>query len=182
MLFKSCGFCAAIILLLSIQAPASTVLMSYDVTGLGGNVYRYDYSIYNNGTLGAGVPILLFDVLFDPAIYQESSLSIVTPSSLQAQWSELLLASAPGVPALYDVMALNGGIPDGSTVSGFAVQFAWLGQGDPGFQPFKIYSPDDYVLLQSGDTVNTGVPEPSVFCVLGISLAYGAWKIRRRRV
>src|SRR5690349_2660222 len=106
---------------------------------MGGNVYRYIYTITNSGPVGAGAPVQLFDILFDTSRYQQSSLQIVTPSTLQLAWSETLLGALPGVPAAYDVLALHGGIPAGNTVSGFAVQFTWLGPGLPGPQPFQIY-------------------------------------------
>jgi hypothetical protein len=144
---------------------------------LGGSAYRYEYSVYNDGSLGAGVPIELFDVLFDPALYQESSLQIVTPDPPKSEWSEQFLASLPGVPAAYDALALTGGIPDGSTVGGFAVEFIWLGPGLPGGQPFQIYSVDRFRPLETGGTV----PEPSFLCVLALSLAYGARKIHLSR-
>jgi len=177
MSFRSCVLCAGIGLLLSNQAVANTVVFGYSLTGLGSNVYRYDYSIYNNGSLGAGVPIQLFDILFDTGLYLDSSLLIVTPAPLQSQWSETWLSQLPQLPAAYDVLALGGGIPVGSWVSGFAVQFTWLGPGLPGSQPFRIYSPQTFEVLQTGNTS----PEPSFFGALGLSLAYGVWKVRRRQ-
>jgi hypothetical protein len=178
MLFKPFALCAAVMLLLSLPASAVTAVMLYNTTPLGGSVYRYDYSIQNNGSLGAGVPIQLFDILFDPSLYLESSLLSVTPDPPASQWTEQFLTSLPGVPAAYDVMALGGGIPDGSTVSGFAVRFTWLGPGLPGSQPYRIYSPSTFELLESGIT---GAPEPAGFCLIGISLALGAWKRYRAR-
>ena len=165
--------CAAIIFW-SVPSIASTVSMTYELTPLGGNVYRYDYSVDNNGSLGAGVPIELFDIFFNPALYDEASLTVATPSPLSTQWSETFLGSLPGIPAAYDALALSGGIPDGSTVSGFAVQFTWLGNGTPGSQPFSIYSAN-FDLLQNGTTApgNT-VPEPSFVWALGIALASAA--------
>ena len=173
MFFRACGACVAIILL-STQAVAGTVSIDYNLTGLGGNVYRYNYTVHNNGP----GPIQLFDIFFDPALYQESSLSVVTPSPLSSQWSEIFLSSLPGIPAAFDAMALNGGIPAENTVSGFAVQFNWLGQGVPGSQPFEIQDPVSFAVLQSGATA----PEPAAVWMLGIGLGYVARRAWQKRV
>jgi hypothetical protein len=93
-----------------------------------------------------GRDIQAFDILFDSALYLESSLTSVSPPEITAVWDELILTSAPGLPAFYDVQALTGndGIAPGATVSGFAVEFTWLGDpAGPGIQPFLIYDLDD---------------------------------------
>jgi hypothetical protein len=157
------------------------VLINYNVINLGNAEYQYDYSISNNGSLGSGVPIQLFDIFFDPTLYQ--GLSIVTPpapAAPAAQWSQIILNAVGSVPADYDALALDGGIPAGTTISGFAVQFDWLGQETPGSQPFQIYDPNTFALLQSGST-STAAPEPATLWMLGIVLAYGAWKIPGKR-
>jgi hypothetical protein len=153
MLFRSC-FLSASLILLSFQAAADTLPFSYSLINLGSGDYQYDYTIYNNGSLGATVPVQLFDVFFDPALY--SDLSIVTPSPLASQWAETIFPAGLGQPADFDVLAQppNGGIPVGGTASGFAVDFTWLGQGQPGFQPFQISDSGDFALLQSGNTIN----------------------------
>ena len=145
---------------LSTQSVPGVISVSYDVVHLGGNVYRYVYSITNNGSAGSAAPMQLFDILFDTNLYQEPSLQIVTASSLQVQWSEELLLSLPGVPATYDALTLRGGIPAGSSVTGFSVQFVWLGPGVPGSQPFQIFDPTTFQVLQTGHTVNSSSPVP----------------------
>lgn len=203
MLFSSCRSTAGIILLLLSQAVvgsgaskhgdreaimlrslasqniSGTISVNYDLVPMGGNVYRYVYSITNNGTLGSNVSVQLFDILFDTSLYREPSLQIVTPGSLSALWSQLLLTSLPGVPATYDALALQGGIPPGSTVKGFSVQFLWLGSGTPGSQPFQIFDPTTFQLLQTGQTVGSspstplGAPALSTFSLvlIGVGLA-----------
>jgi hypothetical protein len=172
---------------LSSQTVAGTISVSYNLVSLGGNVYRYVYSITNNGSVGGGAPVQLFDVLFDTSLYREPSLQIVTPSSLQAQWSEELLASLPGVPAAYDALALRGGILAGSTVSGFSVQFTWLGSGVPGSQPFQVFDPVTFQLLQTGQTVGSsavGAPAASTLSLIliGVGLALtGAYQAKPYR-
>ena len=161
---------------LSSQTAGGTISVSYDLVPMGGNVYRYVYSITNNGSLGSNVRVQLFDILFDTSLYREPSLQIVTPVNLSAQWSQLLLTSLPGVPAAYDALALQGGIPPGSMVSGFAVQFTWLGSGTPGSQPFQIFDPTTFQLLQTGQTAGTpssaplGAPAASTFSLILMGL------------
>jgi hypothetical protein len=158
------------LLIAGLTAPAQAISIQYDVIALGGNQYRYDYSITNDGSLGSGTAIQLFDILFDPANFLESSLTISTPSPLAQGWDQLILASAPGVPAAYDALATAGGIADGSTVGGFAVEFTWIGTGLPGSQPFAIYDPSTFDLLSEGTTTSV-VPTPAAAWLLGSGLA-----------
>jgi MYXO-CTERM domain-containing protein len=58
-----------------------------------------------------------------------------------------------------------GGIPVGGAVSGFAVQFDWLGSGAPGAQPFDIVDPQTLQPLFSGTTV----PEPAGLLLLALA-------------
>ncbi len=151
-------------------APARAIGITAEITALGGDSYRAVYAVHNDGSLGAGVSVLLFDLLFDPTDALESSLSIVSPASVSSGWSELLLASAPSVPAAYDALALGAGIADGGTVSGFAVEFQWLGAGAPGSQAFAIYDASSFALLESGATT---VPEPPLLGYLAVLGAVG---------
>jgi hypothetical protein len=161
-----CGFLA---ILCSLISPAHATSIQYDLVALGGDDYRYVYSITNTGSLGSGVPIQLFDVDFDPAQYLESSLTITTPSPLSGNWDQIFLASAPGAPAEYDALALTGGIADGTTVTGFSVDFTWIGTGTPGIQPYGIYDPDTFVLLEQGVTASP-VPVPAALWLFGSGL------------
>lgn len=176
MLFRTLGICVPMIFL-AFQASADTVI-DYGLTALGGNEYQYTYSVFNDGSLGANVPIQLFDIFFSPALYQAGSLDIVTPDPLNSQWSQEILASVGTAPAAFDAFALGGGIPVGNTVAGFAVQFEWIGAGLPGAQAFQISDPTSFNVLQNGKTMsNAGAgatPEPSTFWMamaLAIALA-----------
>ena len=162
------------------QAVAGTISVQYTLTPLGGNLYTYNYSIYNDGSLGSGVPVQLFDILFNPSLYQEAGLQITTAAALNTQWSQQFLFSVPPLSSAYDVLALSGGIPVGSTVSGFTVEFMWLGSGTPGAQSFFIYDPNTFALLDNGTTVNSQTPEPATFLMLAVGLVYVGYKKRRR--
>jgi hypothetical protein len=134
------------------SSPARAIEIHYVSTPLGSDSYEFEYAVANDGSLGAGVPVLLFDILFDPNGYDESSLAIVSPASVTGRWSELILGSAPGVPAAYDALATAGGIADGASESGFAVRFHWLGPGTPGPQPFEIFDPNTFEQIGGGVT------------------------------
>jgi hypothetical protein len=176
MVSRSVRFAIWIALLLSGRIAFAAVNVRYIVEPVGGNVYRYVYSITNSG----GSPtVQLFDILFDTSLYQESSLQIVTPAPLNSQWSQQILHSVPPiVPAAYDVFSIAGGIPAGATVTGFSVQFTYLGSGTPGAQPFQVYDATTFALLQAGTTLQgiTSIPTASTvsLSVLGLGLAIAA--------
>ncbi len=145
------GVLSAALILLSFQAVADSLPFTYSLVNLGSGEYQYDYSIYNNGSLGAGVAVQLFDIDFDPVLY--SNLSIVTPNPLASQWTEQIFGAVGSSPAFFDVSTpTNGGIAVGDTVSGFAVDFDWLGTGQPASQPFQVYDPNSFAELQSGNS------------------------------
>ena len=173
--------------LLLLANPAKAIIIDYDLTSLGGDSYRYDYTVTNDGSLGVGVALEWFAILFDSALYDESSLFIVTPDPPASGWDELILASGVGVHPAYDAFALTGGIAADASVSGFAVQFDWLGAalgaGLPGAQPFEIYDPNTFDVLATGSTrvTSTAVPEPGTLALLfwGAVVASATW-LRRR--
>ena len=165
---------------LSLSTSAHAITIQYDLSSLGGNTYRYDYTITNDGSLGIGVPVQLFDIYFDPALYLESSLSIATSGPAALNWDQLFLSSGPLIPAAYDAFALSGGIADGAVVSGFAVDFTWLGLGTPGAQLFEIYDSTTFALLDSGAT--HAVASPGTLPLLGLGAMAMLWMRRRQRV
>jgi hypothetical protein len=138
--------------LLLLAKSAAAIVVEYDVTSLGGDSFRFDYTVTNDGSLGAGVALGLFDILFDPGLYDESSLTIVTPGPPALDWDEIILASGVSVPAPCEAFALAGGIPDGDTASGFAVEFMGLGPAGtlPGDQDFEIFGSNTFAFLETG--------------------------------
>lgn len=170
-----------LILALCVQT-ASATLIRYELTPTGGNNYRYEYTVTNDGTLGAGVALEWFAILFDPALYDETSLTIVTADPPAADWDELILGSGLLVDAAYDVFALGGGIADGDSVAGFAVEFTWLGAGMPSAQGFEIYDPVNFNVIETGSTraTVTSVPEPDTPALLLLA-ALAAAMLRRKR-
>lgn len=170
------------LVLLAHTQTAGAIAIHYDLTALGGDDYRYEYTVTNDGTLGAGVALEWFAILFDPALYDETSLTIVTANPPAADWDELILGSGLLIDAAYDVFALAGGIADGDSVSGFAVEFSWLGAGMPFAQGFEIYDPVSLNVIETGSTraTVTSVPEPGTPALLFLA-AIAAAMLRRKR-
>ena len=168
---------------LSLSTSAHAIAIQYDITSLGSSNYRYDYTVTNDGSLGSGFPVSLFDIYFDPALYLESSLSIATPGLLASSWDQSILSSGLLIPAAYDAYALNGGIADGSFASGFAVEFTWLGLGAlPGSQAFDVYDPTSFAVLESGSTTALAIPAPDTLALIGIGAVALLWTRRRKRL
>jgi hypothetical protein len=157
--------------------PTPTPHISYSVADLpdvnpGQNLYRYDYSLdafpypANHG----------FQVLFDPALYASLQLA---PPAVGADW---VISSAQPVPRLLllDPPAVNGSyaaealVAEPSPLTGFSIDFVWLGTGAPGSQPFDIFIAyhgeyvTNYNQVESGRT--TAVPEPASAALLAIGM------------
>lgn len=176
------GLAASCLLLVSVQAAAAAVSIHYSVVPMGGNVYRYVYSVSNS----SGSPAAkLFDIHFATSLYDESSLQIVTEPGLSAQWAQQILVSVPpSLPAAYSSFALSGGIPAGSTVTGFSVQFTWLGPGSPGSQEFQVFDATTFTLLETGVTAHApqSIPAASTLSLALLSLAMAVTVGRQMRL
>lgn len=171
-------FTCLVLLLTAYSAHAAVV--EYNLTSLGDNSYQYDYTISNDGSLGPGVDIKWFAILFDPALYDENTLTIATPEPLNSDWDQLILGSGLLIPAAYDVFARSSGIVEGTPLAGFAVQFDWLGAGLPGSQAFEVYDGITGDLIDQGATV---VPLPGALVLfLTAFLGIGALNGKRRLI
>lgn len=165
---------------------AQAILIEYELANLGGNMYRYDYTVTNNGTLSGAASVEAFLIEFDEFLYKESSLKHVTPGPLGTQWYEEILGSVPAIsPPDYSADAsgdLSQAVSNGNSLGKFMVEFEWMGAGTPGSQLFEIYDLNDtdpvnqpWLLVESGQTQlkQAGphpAPEPAVLALFGMGL------------
>ncbi len=152
--------------LLAAAGQSQASIINYTLTPLGGTNYRYDYTVTNDGSITSTVS--LFDISFDPALYDELSL---TDLSTAADWAIAIFGSGVGIPAAFDAFATGAGIGVGQSLGGFAVSFSWLGGGSPGAQAFQIYDATTFDLLGEGvTTAASPVPVPGTLGLLSLGL------------
>lgn len=160
---------------MAVPAPAATI--SFQVTDLpdrlpGEDLYRYAYSL-SDFPYPAGHG---FSIAFDHLLY--TSLED-PPPSVGSDWDVISIQPDLAVPddGLFDALAL---VDAPATLTGFMIEFVWLGGGVPGSQPFVIYD-SAFATIESGVTVAgpaVAVPEPA----LGLLLSLGALLCARSRV
>ncbi len=152
-------------------AWAQSVAITFDASEAGGSRWQYIYDVANTSL---PEPIQEFTIWFDVDLY--ANLSIVTPNPPAADWDELIAQPDPVLTddGFYDAAALAGGIPNGGNVTGFCVEFDWLGIGRPGSQTFDIIDPDTYQTIYSGTTA----PEPGTLALFALAAALSAKRSR----
>jgi hypothetical protein len=146
-----------LLLAVLLTGTAHASLIEFSVANLGANAWRYAYEITNDSLPGG---INEFTIHFDRALY--SGLSV---SGTPAGWDSLVVQPDPAIPAngFFDSLALAQPLALGSSLSGFAVDFIFLGAGTPGVQPFDIVDPATFAVLASGTTqpAQIGPPPPN---------------------
>jgi hypothetical protein len=157
------AFCFVASLVAPIAAARATIITfeAIDLTDVvpGENLYRYVYSLdafpYDAG-YGFSIyfPFFLHTALESP------------PPAVSADWDVLSLQPDWGLPAdgIYDALAL---VSEPATLSGFTIDFVWLGSGAPSSQFFLVYD-SAFNPVESGQTFP--VPESGTFCLLSIGL------------
>ena len=152
--------------------------VSFQITSLGSNNYRYDYSV-------SGIQFQVnqeLDIRFDPSLYGTLSNGSALPG-----FDLLLLQpnNPPGVFGDYSAMAL---LNNPSLSGTFRVNVHFLGNGLPGSQPFFINQLDAngtlLAQITSGNSTQVGgaVPEPAGWTLAGAAFLMGGvwWAVRRR--
>ena len=125
--------------------------ISYTLTNISANRYRYDYTVTNDGSLPGAAAVNWIYILFastpidlqpdgipDHTIYDN-----VAVAASPANWDVILqppTLSFGGADGVLDALALPGpGVASGNSLGGFSVAFDWWGPGLPGAQPFAIW-------------------------------------------
>ncbi len=125
-----------------------------DIEPLGGNDYICRYSIVNS----QAAPIEQFILFFDYQLYR--NLMIVSDPAVSAlRWHEDLLQPEPYwvFDGIYRAVCLGDGIGQFESLSGFAVQFTYLGPGQPPEQPFQVISKTYQTITEQGQTSSSAL-------------------------
>lgn len=159
-----------LLFLSALAGPAAATTIFFEATDLpdrlpGEDLYRYAYSL-------SDFPFPArygFSIAFDHMLY--ASLES-PPPSVGSDWDLLSIQPDPALPddGLFDALAL---VDFPATLSGFTIDFVWLGGGVPGSQPFVIYD-STFATIESGRTVAVteppAVPEPPALGLILLSL------------
>lgn len=156
--------------------PAQATLITFDVTNIAGNIFEYTYTV-QNGTFG--VDIEEFTIYFDVNLFQNLSFAAAS-----AGWDPLVVQpdAVLADDGFYDALALAVGIAPGDTLGGFSVRADFLGAGTPGAQPFEIFDPLTFALVDSGTTVRAdavAVAEPASMWIFALGFLAIAGAARR---
>lgn len=170
---------------------ASAMSITYSLTNISANRYRYDYTVINDGSLPASAAVNWIYILFastpidlqpdgipDHTIYDNLAIT-----ASPANWDVLVqppTLSFGGADGVLDALALPGpGVASGNSLGGFSVAFDWWGPGLPGAQPFAIWElnatttlpPDCQHTSPTGsDPIACGMTEAAVPMPAGIWL------------
>jgi hypothetical protein len=131
---KRLTFLGPILVALALGAAAHAQV-TYTATDVSGSTWQYNYTFTNNLASGNIGEVTVY--------YALGSYEGLSVASSPGNWSPLVAQPDPSLPAdgFFDVQATDAGLASGNSVSGFAVDFTWLGAGTPGSQVFNIVNP-----------------------------------------
>lgn len=156
-----------------IVSTAHAATVAYEVTFLGGNQWRYDYTVNNS------MPSLRFDeltVYFDVNRYSTLASPLAPPG-----WDPIVIQPDIHIPAngFYDALNLSGINTTGASISEFFVSFDYIFAGTPSSQTYELVDSSTFSIVGSGMTIEapvvpnppSTVPEPSSLLLMLLGLA-----------
>lgn len=165
--------------LLAAGSTASAGIITYDVVGLGGASWRYDYQLTNDALTQA---VDEFAIYFDVSLYRD-----LRDATGPLGWDLLVAQPDAALPddGFLDALALLQPLAPQATLGVFSIAFDFLGVGTPGAQAFQFFDSSTFQVLDAGVTQFRGlsetVPEPSSLVLLFIALgAMGSRALRSR--
>jgi hypothetical protein len=161
---------------LTYASTANAAMVEYSLTALGGDVWRYDYTVSN---IGPAENFDEFTVYFDTP-----GVTGITAIATPAGWSSLVVQPDPLLPdaGFFDALNLSGAVPAASVIPGFSVSFSYLAGLTPGAQRFDLVISEPFETVYSGITSTTPspVPLPASAALLLMGLGAGAFGSRAR--
>ena len=170
--------CAAVLALLLWPAsvPSLAAAVTYQAVALGGDAWRYDYVVKNDGSPAA---IEEFTIFFDVGLFADLAVA-----ASPADWDPLVAQPDPALPAdgFFDALALGAGLLDGEEAL-FSVTFTYSGPGAPGAQAFHVVDPASFDVIERGLTsAAVALPEPGTLPLLLVAAVVLLALGRRRRI
>lgn len=155
-------------------APARAAAVTYQATALGGDAWRYDYVVKNDGSPAV---IQEFTIFFELGLYADLAVA-----ASPAGWDAQVVQPDANIPAdgFFDALDLGAGLLSGEEAL-FSVTFTYSGAGTPGAQSFDIVDPLTFAVIDSGRTLAAvPVPEPgTAWLLLAAAAALLVWRRRR---
>jgi hypothetical protein len=144
----------ALLAALAFHTTAHATLIDFTAQSVGGNTWRYDYSVTNDTLTD---PLEEFTIFFDRNFYSNLQVA-ASPSG----WDSLVVQPDLNIPdhGFFDSLSLMGGLLPGQTASGFSVLFDWTGTSEPGGQSFSVVDPESFEPIDGGTTRRPNAPPP----------------------
>jgi hypothetical protein len=164
----------AVCLFVSVASQSAPIY--YETESLGGNSWKYNYSVGND----APEAVYEFTIFFDLGLYSNLRLA-----AAPATWDAIAIQPDPNLPddGFYDALALGAPINQGALLSGFSIVFDFLGVGTPGSQAYDIVDPLTFAVISTGQTSlttsTTPVSEPETLVVVLLGAILLSRRVRR---
>ena len=167
--------CIIIAILFCFAGALNASTITFTLTNLGSNNFRYDYTVVSFAPVATGTNILL-DIFFpkvtDPDRNNDSFTSAATPTGWTADW---IPPSSPNLSGFIEFGGITGAVP----LSGLSVDFHHTGTVPLDRQAYVIINAEDFEFLVGdpedpaetpfttpAQTPPGAVPEPSSLILL----------------